>query len=30
MTIHDDYLLSIGMETNVSKTELMFFSRIKL
>jgi len=27
MEIHDDYLLSIGMRTNVSKTELIYFSR---
>jgi len=30
MTMHDDYLLSIGMVTNGSKTELMFFSRNKI
>jgi len=27
MTRHDDFLQSVGMKTNVSKTELIFFSR---
>jgi len=27
MTKHDDFLQSVGMKTNVSKTELIFFSR---
>jgi len=30
MAQHDDYLLSIGMKTNVSKTELIYFSRREL
>jgi len=30
MTCHDDYLLSIGMKTNVAKTELIYFSRKNL
>jgi len=29
MTIHDDFLCSVGMKTNVAKTELIYFSRNK-
>jgi len=27
MKKHDDFLLSVGMKTNVTKTELIYFSR---
>jgi len=30
MTKHDDYLQNIGMKTNVTKTELIFYSRKKI
>jgi len=30
MTVHDDYLISIGMKTNVAKTEFTLFSRKQL